>query len=263
MTYLVLLISVSFLLFVYMVYKAHHDTVKYKTICDDRLPSNFNDFRVFFISDVHRRKIRDSTLKSITNKLDIVIIGGDLTEKGVPLARTENNIKKLKKWKIPIYFVWGNNDYEALPEKIYMLLIKENVTILTNESKDIEKDNSTLSILGLDCCRYGEPRLDLAQEKAKGEYFILITHAPSAFVELERRDRDKIHTVLAGHTHGGQIRIFGFGPYERGTYKKLGNTNSIVSEGYGYSKLPFRLGTNAECNVVTFRKNEAISAPRR
>lgn len=252
---IVLFIFVGFLLILYMVYQAHHDTINYKKIYDDRIPSDFNDFRMFFISDIHRRKIKESTLQSISEKIDIVIIGGDLTEKGVPLVRTENNIKKLKRWNIPLYFVWGNNDYEAKPEKIYKLLVKENVTILTNENKDIERNKSTVSLLGIDCCRYGEPRLDLAQEKAKGEYSILITHAPSMFDELDRQDQNKIHTVLAGHTHGGQIRIFGFGPYERGGYRKQGNTNLVVSEGYGYSKLPFRLGTKAECNVLTFKKN--------
>ena len=40
--------------------------------------------RVFFISDIHRRKIPDTLIKTLIGKVDIVIIGGDLTEKGVP-----------------------------------------------------------------------------------------------------------------------------------------------------------------------------------
>lgn len=256
MGYLLIMISLGILLITYMVYLAHHDKINYTTIFDKRLPTSFNNFQVFFISDIHRRNINENTLQSITQKIDIIIIGGDLTEKGVPLERTKANIAKLKKkWNVPIYFVWGNNDYEALPEKIHMLLVKENVTILTNTNKDIKKGNSTISLLGLDCCRYKVARLDLAQQEAKGDYFILITHAPSAFIELDYPNQDKIHTVLAGHTHGGQIRIFGFGPYERGGYLKHRNTNTFISEGYGYSKLPFRLGTNAECHVLTFKEN--------
>lgn len=256
MAYLLIFVFLSLLLIVYMVYVAHHDTINNYTIYDERLPSSFNNFQIFFISDIHRRVINERTLQLITDEIDIVIIGGDLTEKRVPLERTKANIKKLKRWNVPLYFVWGNNDYEALSENIDMLLVKENVTILTNTNEDIKRGNSTISLLGLDCCIYREARLDFALQNAKGDYFILLTHAPIAFFDLESSDQDKIHTVLSGHTHGGQIRIFGFGPYERGGYKRYRDTNTFISEGYGYSKLPFRLGTKAECHVLTIKNPE-------
>ena len=236
-----------------MVYQAHHDIIDYQTIYDERLPVEFDGYRIFFISDIHRRNVNELTLRSISKNIDIVIIGGDLTEKGVPLIRTKDNIRRLKQWDVPLYFVWGNNDYEAMPKKLYMLLDQENVTILMNTNKDIKKERAIISLIGIDCCKYGEPRLDFAWKHAKGNYFILLTHSPFAFTRLDPITQNKIHTVLSGHTHGGQIRIFGIGPYKRGGLKKIQHTNVFVSEGYGYSKLPLRLGTKAECHVLLFK----------
>ncbi|OZU90085.1 hypothetical protein CIL03_02800 [Virgibacillus indicus] len=252
MVYILLIITFISLLLIYMYFKAHHDTIDYRTIIDERLPASFINLHIFFISDVHRRNIRESTLDSISQSIDAVIIGGDLTEKGVPLERTLNNIKKLKKWDAPVFFVWGNNDYEEYPDKIYSMLLQENVTILANNHKDLIRDGQTISFIGLDCCTYREARLDQAQKGAKGSYNILITHNPSPFDAFETASKEKLHTVLAGHTHGGQIRIFGFGPYERGKLHKIHNTNKLVSEGYGYTGVPFRLGTKSECHVITF-----------
>jgi len=238
-----------------MVYRAHHDIINYPTIYDKKLPAAFNDFRVFFISDIHRRHVNESTLRSIKKEVNVIIIGGDITEKGVPLERTKGNLKKLKKWNLPIYFVWGNNDYEEDPEALYHLLVQEGIAILANTNIDISIKNQVLSFVGLDCCTYREARGDLALEFAKGDYTILLTHDPSAFYELKDGEQKEIHTVLAGHTHGGQIRLFGLGIYQSGGHRTYRQTNIFVSEGYGYTKLPFRLGTNAECHVLTFKNN--------
>ncbi|MBP1949540.1 metallophosphoesterase [Virgibacillus litoralis] len=244
----VLILSVFIL---YMIYNAHHDTIDFRTIKVTDLSSEFN---LFFISDIHRRKVRTDTLRSIDEYIKLVVIGGDLTEKGVPISRTRENIHKLKEFGAPIYFVWGNNDYEALTSKVYELLISEGVIILTNNNDDILIGSQTISLMGLDCCQYSEARMDLAMINSTGFYNILLTHDPSAFYETEEEFQNKVDIVLAGHTHGGQIRIFGFGYFEKGGLTKLHNTKILVSEGYGYTRLPFRLGTKSECHVLTFKQ---------
>lgn len=242
-------IFVSIIFIFYMVYTAHHDTIDYRTVHDDKLN---HGFRLFFIADIHRRTVKGDAISSIHENIDIVVVGGDLTEKGVPIERTRDNILKLKQLDAPIYFIWGNNDYEALPNRIYELLMEQNVTILANQNDDVTINNNRVSFIGLDCCQYREARVDLAMENAEGEYNILLTHAPSAFYELDETSQRKLDVVLAGHTHGGQIRILGFGFFEKGGLTKFHNTTIIVTEGYGYTKLPFRLGTKSECHVLTF-----------
>lgn len=255
MIYFLVVIVVVVLVITYMVYLAHHDTIDFRTIIDEDLPGGFESFRVFFISDIHRRNLKQSTLNKITDNVDIIVIGGDLREKGVPFARTRNNLKMIKNWNKPIYFVWGNNDYEEKPETLYTLLKDEGIEVLANKTKCMEASNGErLHLVGLDCCHYREARFDLAIEGNEVAYTILITHDPSAFYELTENEQDDVDTVLAGHTHGGQIRIFGFGPFESGGFKREGNTNVFVSEGYGYTTLPFRLGTKSESHVLTFKQ---------
>ena len=63
----------------------------------------------------------------------------------------------------------------------------------------------------------------------------------------------EIRLVLSGHTHGGQIHILGYSPYEKGKIKKLENTTLLISNGYGTTSLPLRLGAPAECHLITIK----------
>lgn len=247
----------SILLFLtYMIFRAHHDTIDYQVIVDQQLPEGFNNFRVFFIADIHRRNINEQTLNSIKLKIDIVLIGGDLTEKGVPLNRTKKNIQKLKKFAAPIFFVWGNNDYEVPIDSLIHLLHEENVMILQDTSKDIVRNGDEISLVGFDYHKDNDDHHLINWEKIQGKYTLLLTHKPSSFYQLPPYEKEKIHTVLAGHTHGGQIRLFGLGFYQKGGLTTHFQTNIFVTEGYGYTFLPFRLQTRAECHVLTFKKRD-------
>ena len=41
-----------------------------------------------FISDIHRRVISNLLIEQVKGKVDLVIIGGDLAEKGVSLSKS-------------------------------------------------------------------------------------------------------------------------------------------------------------------------------
>ncbi|MRH42374.1 metallophosphoesterase [Aquibacillus halophilus] len=249
--YISLLLVCSLLIVIYMVFKAYHDIIDYRTLNLTKTSKLIKPLKLFFISDIHRRKIKVKTLKKISETFDLVIIGGDLTEKGVPMERVEENIKILQSLRAPIYFVWGNNDYEINHCKLSDTLKENEVTILTNDSSTLELDTSTFSFIGSDCCHRGEPDIEQGLKRASGNYTILITHDPYSICEFSEEQMSKIDLVLSGHTHGGQIRVFGLGFYTRGGTSQFMNTTVMVSEGYGYTKLPFRLGTNAECHVIT------------
>lgn len=127
--------------------------------------------------------------------------------------------------------------------------------MLAKETTCIEAINgASLNLVGLNYCQYLEARFDLAMKGNEAAYTILITHAPSAFHNMMESEQDDVNTVIAGHTHGGQIRIFGIGLYECGGFKRNRQTNILVSEGYGYTRLPFHLGTRSEYHVLTFKQ---------
>jgi hypothetical protein len=83
---------------------------------------------------------------------------------------------------------------------------------------------------------------------------ILMAHEPDIFPKVPSR----VSLTLSGHTHGGQIRIFGYAPvvpsrygsrYVYG-YKIEDDRHLIVSGGLGCSSLPIRFGSPPEIVVL-------------
>ncbi|MFD2133243.1 metallophosphoesterase [Pseudogracilibacillus auburnensis] len=253
---MIIIIAIILFLFimslsVYMFYVAHNDTVTYEKISSHKITKNFSGFTIFFIADIHRRNIKNQTLHKITEQIDLVLIGGDLIERNVSFQKIRSNLKKLKKWNKPIYFVWGNNDYEIDTFTFIQLLKEENVVILEDTLINIYKGTEKVQLIGFDYYKDINLQPLFDWKEVDDSFTILLTHKPSSFYELEQAKKAQIDLVLAGHTHGGQIRIFGFGFYQKGGLKYHHGTNIFITEGYGYTLLPFRLQTKAECHVIT------------
>ena len=83
---------------------------------------------------------------------------------------------------------------------------------------------------------------------------ILMLHEPDIFPQVP----DRVSLTVAGHTHGGQIRVFGYAPivpsrfgrrYAYGHIVEDGR-HLIVSAGLGCSKFPLRLGAEPEITLI-------------
>lgn len=108
MVFIFVFIIMSFAigLIAYMYKLAHSDQVLYQEISFANFPDSFGEVKLFFISDIHRRLLSEDIVSEVKGKVDLVIIGGDLLEKRVPIERVEQNIKSLTEIG-PTYFVWG------------------------------------------------------------------------------------------------------------------------------------------------------------
>ncbi|WP_409298034.1 metallophosphoesterase [Peribacillus sp. SCS-26] len=235
---------------IYMRKLAFLDQVLEHTIYLEGFPESFGKLNIFFISDVHRREISDEIINQVKGKADLVVIGGDLAEGGVPFTRIEKNINKLRILG-PVYFVWGNNDYETDYHLLDATLLKYGVKILDNTAALLESESGDkISLLGIDFVDGERDRLDLAlQDAAENSFKILLSHTPEVLRQIE--PEMDIGLVLSGHTHGGQIRVLGFGRYRKGRIGKKGNTIYLVSNGYGTSLVPLRLGAKPETHLLT------------
>jgi uncharacterized protein len=253
MEFIVLILVIVFGFMIYMIKEAFLNQVILNEIHFPDFPGTFGDVSIFFISDIHRRKVSRKLLSKINKKVDIVIIGGDLTEKGVPFDRIKSNIELLKELG-PVYFVWGNNDYEVDYHELDALLLRNGVKILDNTAVKFESlSGEQLVLLGIDDMNEKRDRLDYALSDAGDEGFrILVAHNPRITEQVVEEHR--IRLVLAGHTHGGQIRILGYSPYEKGGIKKLPSTMLLTSNGYGTTAIPMRLGARAETHLITLKK---------
>lgn len=81
---------------------------------------------------------------------------------------------------------------------------------------------------------------------------VLLAHEPDVAVRVPSR----VALQLSGHTHGGQVRLFGWSPVspsgQRLAYGHIRmNCDVVVSGGLGCSIMPFRLGVPPEIVLVT------------
>ncbi|MCM3111624.1 metallophosphoesterase [Lederbergia lenta] len=234
---------------IYMFYEAFANHIKREKLDFTKFPKEFGNFNLFFISDIHRRNINQHLIDNIKGKAEIVIIGGDLTEKGVPFKRVLNNLIKLTQIG-PVYFIWGNHDYDVDTDRFKELLNKCGVKMLRNESLLLQRNNKQLAIIGIDdLTNEPEPIEELLLGSEKVDFRIMICHNPDIIHNLT--EEHDISLVLSGHTHGGQIRILGYGPYEHGGIKNIKGMTTLISNGYGTRLLPLRLSAKSETHLIT------------
>lgn len=250
----VLLLAVASLLF-HMLVEAFSNNVNEQEFTFTDFPESVGNISIFFISDIHRRIISDHVISRVKGKANVVLIGGDLVEKGVPYTRVTSNLTKLKQLG-PVYFVRGNNDYEVAQDEFQKILDQLEVTVLDNTAAAIESERrEKLCILGVDTFNLSRDRLDLALAEADEDSFkILVSHYPDIIQKI--LPEHNIRLVLSGHTHGGQIHILGYSPYKRGGISKFANTILLISNGYGTTALPLRLGAPAECHLITLKRKQ-------
>ena len=230
--------------------------------------------RIAFVSDVHAGSFLDEDdLLRIFERIaglqpDLVLFGGDLIntrERELLLFRRP---LELLRPRLGMFAVPGNHDHFWGPDiGLWTSFLQDcGVTVLLNRGHRIEHGGASLWLCGVDDLTEGQP--DLARALAgrrHGEPAILLSHHPDFFFEAAAVDVD---LTLAGHTHGGQIRIAGRAPlhhskfgYEQGWFRE-NDCQLYVGRGVGVTVLPIRIDAPPEIPVFTLRVGKAAVAPR-
>jgi predicted MPP superfamily phosphohydrolase len=204
--------------------------------------------RIVQISDIHHKGDR-AYFKSMVAKVnalspEVVLFTGDLIEEGSYLAEALELISGIKS---PIYGVPGNHDYwsKVSFDGITRCFEKTGGAWLLDQSV-VTKDGK-ICIHGATCLGRKVEPLRLVT----GIKNILLMHYPAWVDKLTTTGLD---LILAGHSHGGQVRIpfygpvmvpFGVGRYDLGMF----NTNvgrMYVNPGIGWFPVPIRLNCRPE-----------------
>jgi len=189
---------------------------------------------------------------------DIILFTGDLVQIYHDHQKRERELQKLAALfrqlnpKYGIYHVVGDTGWWSRdPQKRQWFEKLSGVKMLIDESRGINDRAGQFRILGLSLgkSRRGDKAfIDNWKHRTKTEEFtIVMGHAPDYISGVVDPDID---LCLAGHTHGGQIRIPFFGPivtlsnvpreWAMG-YRKVHNIRMNVSAGIGaehHSDLP-------------------------
>ncbi len=176
---------VGFIAYMYLFAKRknviHHSFSVQKNSQDCR------ELSIFFISDIHRRRIDGRLLKKVRSLglIDIVLIGGDLAEGGVPLSTIDQNVERLSQLA-PLFFIWGNNDREVGEEEIRKIIKKHGGIILDNSNASID-GHPLWGVCGTDDPSSGNVDVEAALRNAEEyTYLIVATHTPSLFRKVEK-----------------------------------------------------------------------------
>jgi predicted MPP superfamily phosphohydrolase len=262
------------------------------------LPPALDGLRITQLSDIHIGSYMPVTqvrhAVGMANELmgDLAVVTGDfLTGRRDPL---EECIAELSRLRAPLG-VWGCNGnheiYARAEQKSAELFQKVGMKLLRHENAELRWQGSAFNLLGVDYQRQHDdqdnrlPMLVGVERLVRRDVpNILLSHNPNSFPKAAELG---IELSLAGHTHGGQVRVeildhrwtpadF-FTPYVAGLYKRplfsaaelstadvagVRPTSNIqppgssiyVNRGLGTIGAPVRLGVPPEITLITLRR---------
>ncbi len=181
-------------------------------------PSRAGDrpLKIAVLSDLQTDRVSDYEKTAIgqivASEPDLVLVPGDLFHGSD--SKFEHELPALRillgRLSAPggVWVVLGDAD---IPARIERILEGSSARFLRNERVDIDVQGRQLKLLGLD--HAGSVNDEIAAlENTPGaeDTRIVLAHRPSAVLELPKDSR--IDLVVAGHTHGGQVRLPWLGP---------------------------------------------------
>jgi uncharacterized protein len=255
------------------------------------LPKSLDGLRIVQLSDIHigdfmsREEVRRAVKMANELNADLAVLTGDLISDGSdPL---EDCVSELSKLRAPLG-IWGCNGnheiYAEVEDMSQELFQRYGMRLLRQQSAELKWRGGKFNLIGVDYQREHMPFGERHQMLRGVESLvrrdipnILLSHNPNSFY---RASELGIELSLAGHTHGGQIRIeivdhqlsparfitkFVAGlyrlPLSDGVHSADNEASQLspkssflyVNRGLGTIGMPVRLGVPPEITLITLR----------
>lgn len=265
--------------FIYgLTYGVSNIQVKHVDLYFKDLPKSFDGYRIVHVSDLHlgtfngwRSKILKAEMDSIEKqKANLICFTGDLQNiRPEEVEKMASVIRQPMKGTISVL---GNHDYteyikgdakEKAAEEARLIKAEEEIlkwTLLRNQNTRITSPaKESVYVCGTE--NDGRPPFPNYSNYRKAmqgirpnSFVIMLQHDPSAW-KRSILPKTTAQLTLSGHTHGGQMQIFGWRPTsirqqeDYGLYEQNGHYLYITA-GLG-GLVPFRLNMPNEIAVIT------------
>ena len=195
-----------------------------RTLSFADLPQGFSGLRVAFLSDIHYgpffsdERLTDLVRRVNALKPDVILLGGDYANDSDG-AVSFFQMKPAFSARLGVYAVMGNHDRvmpESNLERLEEAMYASGVVPLVNRTLPLSlPSGETIYLAGIDDYGNGHPDAAAAARSVTADDFVIfLTHNPDAIPSLaaiRARDGDTqwADLILCGHTHGGQVTLFG------------------------------------------------------
>ena len=265
--------------FIYgLTYGVSNIQVKHVDLYFKDLPKSFDGYRIVHVSDLHlgtfngwRSKILKAEMDSIERqKANLICFTGDL--QNIHPEEVEKMAPVIRHPMKGTISVLGNHDYteyikgdakEKAAEEARLIKTEEKIlkwTLLRNQNTEITSPaKESIYVCGTE--NDGRPPFPNYSNYRKAmqgigpnSFVIMLQHDPSAW-KRSILPKTTAQLTLSGHTHGGQMQIFGWRPTsirqqeDYGLYEQNGHYLYITA-GLG-GLVPFRLNMPNEIAVIT------------
>jgi len=255
----------------YMLVEPYLLRVREYDFTDSDVPEPFAGKKIAFVSDIHCGQFfppeRVRGLVENVNELgaDIILLGGDYVDSAGMFEGmfTGQCIRELNSLKAPlgVYGVLGNHEHWSGKDESVKALEEAGVTLIDNSGVWVRLDGDRIRVGGMADPESGWVDVNPALEGvSEDDLVVIVSHRPDFAEGLKT---EKVDLFISGHTHGGQITLFGlwspfipsiYGEKYRSGLIETNRTKVIVSNGVGTTSLPIRFFAPPDIVLVTLER---------
>ncbi len=203
-----------------------------------------------------------------SEKVDGVFLAGDLTYHPAP-EDIPDDFADLGRLEAPLFAVLGNHDVgfpgDDLSDALFATLNEVGAVVVHNRAFETELAGHDLIVSGASDLWQRRQDFAFSSSLPEGKPVILLTHNPDTALVVPETFRYDL--MLAGHTHGGQVRIPGLyqrilpvtGPFDKELHHfatPAGERLVYVTTGTGMVGLPMRFPMPPRVDILTIHLPE-------
>lgn len=244
-------------------YERHHLGVTEASLPVASLPPALNGVRIALLTDIHHSAlvgaddVRAAVDLTLSLKPDLIVLGGDY----VTFSDRSRYVGPVAELLAPlsaphgVFAILGNHDDD---KDMASALTHRGFTVLKDQRTRLTLRGEKLELAGIRFWTRKIADLDRILRNA-ADTVLLLAHDPRRLAEAAAL---KVHAVLSGHTHGGQVIVPGVGAIYKTRFPILhglgrqANTSIFVSRGIGTVYVPVRINCPPEVALVTLRATE-------